>query len=217
MQAGSNSKKQTAQDTKEANMIANIVSAMRKSDTVVDVPVKKAKKHRNRKRQSKFIRQDTEVNALREFVLSQDTWGVGEKAVRLAVLNDSIKAFDARQMVEKTTNEHEGMSKFLRQDTEVNDLRKFLLATEAKETNILNEMIKVLSISNAEFLFRENVQAEKDAARDAAYQKKNEGVTAPLHAPAGIVHRQLQDAPDDNTSTAGYTSDGSSESAPDRG
>ena len=145
--------------------------------------------------------------------LSEATWSVDQKAARLAVLDDSTKAFYARQMAEETTHAHEGVSIFFRQDTEVNDLRKFLLATEAKEMNIVNEMIKVLSISNAAFLFRENFQAEKDVSRDAAYKKENEGVTASLHVAPGVVHRQLQDAPDDGNSTAGYSSDASIESA----
>jgi len=217
MQAGSNPNNQFAIDAHQARMIAGIVSAMGKNGTVVDavdVPVKKAKKHRNRKRQIKFIRQDTEVNALREFALFQDTWTVEEKLVRLAVLKDSIKAFDARQVVEKTTLGHEGVSNFLRQDTEVNDLRRFVLATEANETKFVNEIKEVLLLSSDAFRYREELQTKKDPAHDAAYKKKNEGVTGPMHAPAGTDHRQLQDAPDDNTSTTGYTTDGSSESAP---
>jgi hypothetical protein len=191
---GSISKEETALRAK-SNLLAEIVSVLHKTEKLLPVPQTKAKKHRNRKRKtgsmSKFMRQDTEVNAVREFVLSEPTMSVDEKAVKLAELAASTEAFNMRQVEEGVTHAHNGMTNFLRQDTEVNDLRIFLLADEGQDFSTVNAMKLVLNASNATFITRQNVQLEKDAARDAAYPKADEDATPSLQVDPGVLPPQM--------------------------
>ena len=171
-------------ETVKLQLVGQMLDLVRGAEKIMPEVLTKKKKHRNRKHKnrgiSKFMRQDTEVNAVREFVISAGAETENDMALKIQGLVFSTEAFNQRLANEQVTHAHEGISNFLRQDTEVNDLRKFLIARVNANEILEAEMKETLTNSTVAFNERQAIDTAKNLARDEAYAKNHAGSTGPM-------------------------------------
>ena len=190
-------------ETTKLQLVSQMLDLVRGAEKIMPVVLTKKKKHRNRKHKnrgmSKFMRQDTEVNAVREFVILTGKETENDMASKLEALVFSTEAFNQRLANEQVTHAHEGITNFLRQDTEVNDLRKFLIARANANETLEAEMKETLTNSTVAFNERQAIETAKSLARDEAYAKNHAGSTGPMVGVNGPLS-EASTLPDDSVS-----------------